>query len=65
MKSNSEEEKKGLESTIVFDKIDFCMSLRGEDVPIIIIEGLNMFWKDTRDYRIPHMIMTLKGIFKV
>ena len=44
-KSNYEEEKKKLESTIAFSKIAFCVYLRGEEVPLIVIEGLNMFWK--------------------
>ena len=63
-KSNSEEEKKELESTISFSTIAFYVCLRGEEVPLIVIEGLNMLWKENRNHRIPHMIMTLKGIFK-
>ena len=63
-KYNSEEENKELESTIELATIDFCVSLRGYDVPLIVIEGLNMFWKETRNHRIPHMMMTPKGIFK-
>ena len=63
-KSNSEEEKKELYSTIAFSTIAFCVSLRGEEVPLIVIEVLNMFWKETRNHRIPHMMMTLKGMFK-
>ena len=31
---------------------------------MIVIEGLEMFWKETRNDRIPHMMMTLKGRFK-
>ena len=64
-KSNSEEEKKELELTIEFATIAFCVYLRGEEVPLIVIEGLNMFWKETRNHRIPHMMMTLKGRFNV
>ena len=63
-KSNSEEEKKELDSTIAFSKIDFCMSFQGEEVPLIVIEGLNMIWKETWNHRIPHIMMTLKGIFR-
>ena len=63
-KSNSEEEKKELDSTISFAAIDFCVYLRGEDVPLIVIEGLNMLWKETRNHYIPHMMMKPKGIFK-
>ena len=39
------------------------MSLWGEEVLLMIIKGLNMFWKDTQNYYIPHMMMTLKGRF--
>ena len=46
-KSNSKEEKKELESTIAYSTIDFCVYLQGEEVPLIAIEGLNMFWKET------------------
>ena len=40
------------------------MSLQGEEVPLVVIEGLNIFWKETRNHRIPNMMMTLKGRFK-
>ena len=63
-KSNSKEEKKELESTIEFAIIFFCVSLQGEEVTLIVIEVLNMFWKETRNHHIPHMMMTLKGRFK-
>ena len=64
LKSNYEEEKKELDSTIALATIDFCMSLRGEEVPLIVIEGMNMFWKENRNQHIPHMMMTPKGRFK-
>ena len=63
-KSNYEEENKELDSAIGFTTIAFCMSLQGEEVWMIVIEGLNMFWRETRNHLIPHMIMTLKGRFK-
>ena len=63
-KSNDEEENKELESTIAFATIAFCVSLRGDEVVLIVIEGLNMLWKENRNHRIPHMMMTLKGKFK-
>ena len=31
---------------------------------MILIEGLNIVWKETQNQRIPHMMMTLKGVFK-
>ena len=63
-KSNFEEEKKELEPKIAFSTIAFCVSLRVEEVPLIVIEGLNMFWKETQNHYIPRMMMTLKGRFK-
>ena len=65
VQSNSEEEKKELEFTISFATIAFCVSLRGGEAPLIIIVGLNMFLKDNKNHRIPHMMMTIKEIFKV
>ena len=50
--------------TIAFATIAFCVSLQVEEVPLIVIEGLNMFWKEAWNHRIPHMMMTLKGRFK-
>ena len=41
--SDSEQEKKELESKIAFATIDFCESQRQEEVVLIIIEGLTMF----------------------
>ena len=63
-KSNSDEEKKEQESTIAFATIEFCVSLQEDEVTLIVIEGLNMFWKETLNHCIPHMMMTLKRKFK-
>ena len=60
LKSNYEEGKK-LELTISFATIAFCLSLQGEEVPLILIEGLDMFWKETWNHRIPQIMMTLRG----
>ena len=51
-------------STIPFTTIAFCVSFRWEKDPMIVIEGLKMFWKETQNHRIPHILMTLKGRFK-
>ena len=63
-KPNSEEENKELELTIAFTIIAFFVSLRGGEVPLILIEGLNISWKETQNHCIPHMMIILKGIFK-
>ena len=44
--------------------IGFCISLRGEEVPLIVTESMLAFWDETRAHRIPHMMITLKGKFK-
>ena len=58
------EEKKELESTIAFATITFCVSLQGKEFSLTVIEGLKMFWKETRNHCRPHMMMTLKVRFK-
>ena len=42
-KSKSEEERKDIESVISFIIIGFCISLRGEEVPFIVIESMLAF----------------------
>ena len=64
VKSRSEEEKKDIESLASFIIIGFCLSLRGEEVPLVVIEGILQFWDETREHDIPHMMITLRGKFK-
>ena len=40
------------------------MYFQGEEVPLIVFGGLNMFCKETQNHRILHTMMTFKGIFK-
>ena len=56
--------RKEIESVISFMIIGFCILLRGEEVPLIVIEGILAFWDETRARQIPHMIITIKGKFK-
>ena len=62
--SQSEEEKKDIENSMAFIIIGFCVSLRGEEVPLVAIEGLLTFREETRAHDSPHMMVTLKGRFK-
>ena len=62
--SQSEEEKKDMENVMAFIIIGFCVSLRGEEVPLVAIEGLLTFWDETRSHNPPHTMITLKGRFK-
>ena len=63
-KSKCESEKKEIESMMAFVVIGFCLSLRGEEVPLTVIEGLLTFWEETKKHKHPHMMVTLKGKFK-
>ena len=63
-KLKSEEEKKDIESVASFMIIGFCLSLRGEEVPLVVIEGILQFWDETQEHDIPHMMITLRGKFK-
>ena len=63
-KSTCENEKRDIENLLAFVIIGFCLSLRGEEVPLTCIEGLLTYWEKTRQHRIPHMMITLKGKFK-
>ena len=62
--SKSESERKDIESVVAFVIIGFCISLRGEEVPLVALEGLLAFWKDTMEHSVPHIMITLKGKFK-
>ncbi len=64
VKSKCEAEKKDIECLMAFCLIGFCISLRGEEVPLVVVDGLLQFWKETRDHRIPHIMITLRGKFK-
>ena len=42
----------------------FGSGLRGEEVPLVSLEGLLTFWKETREEEDKYMMITLKGRFK-
>ena len=52
-KSNYDKEKMELESTITFYTIVFCVFLRGEEVPLIVIEGLNILNEGNSESPLP------------
>ena len=62
--SKCEAEKKDIESLMAFTLIGFCISLRGEEVPLTSIDGLATYWEETRAHATPHMMITLRGKFK-
>ena len=47
--SKLEEEKKEIEESVIsFIVIRFCISLRGEILPLIVIEIMLAFWEESR-----------------
>lgn len=63
-KSKIEVERKEIEELCCFCVIGFCLSFRGEEVPLTVIEGLIRFWEETRNHQTPHIMVTLRGRFK-
>jgi hypothetical protein len=59
-----EEERKDIEEVVTFMLISFCGALRGEEVPLVAIEGLLKFWRETQEATTPHIMLTLRGRFK-
>lgn len=53
-----------LENTVGFMLTAMCAGLRGEEVPLLSLEGMLTFWEDTRLEKDPYIMMTLKGKFK-
>jgi len=62
--SSSEVERKTIEDTVCFMLIAFGAGLRGEEVPLVSLEGLLTFWMLTRAEPERYMMITLKGRFK-
>lgn len=53
-----------LEDTVCFMLIAFAAGLRGEEVPLLSMEGLLTFWEESRVEEDHHVMLTLKGRFK-
>ncbi len=62
--SLSEVERKMIENTVCFMLIAFGAGLRGEEVPLVLLEGLLTFWMSTRAEPEWYMMITLKGRFR-
>jgi hypothetical protein len=56
--------KEELEDTICFMLAAFGAGLRGEEVPLMSMEGLLTFWTVSREAEDCHIMLTLKGRFK-
>ena len=53
-----------VEDTVCFMLLGFGAGLRGEEVPLVSLEGLLTFWTKTREEEEKYMMITLKGRFK-
>ena len=53
-----------LEDTVVFMLAAFGAGLRGEEVPLISLDGLLTFWDESSLVKDSHMMLALKGRFK-
>ena len=64
--ARSDAKRMEMEDTICFMLIAFGAGLRGEEVPLVSLEGLLQFWLETRSGspRERYMMMTLSGRFK-
>jgi hypothetical protein len=60
-KAGTEEE---LEDTVCFMLVAFTAGLRGEEVPLLSMEGLLTFWEESYTEEDCHIMLTLKGRFK-
>jgi hypothetical protein len=60
-----ESDQRMIEDLMSFVLIEFCAGLRGEEVPLISLEGMLRFWHTTTALRErPHVVLTLHGRFK-
>ena len=62
--STSEREKESIEETMCYAICEYAAGLRGEEVPLISLEGLLTFWEETASHDTPHIMLTLQGRFK-
>jgi len=62
--SPSKEDRRAIEDTVCFMLIAFGAGLRGEEVPLVSLEGLLTFWMLTRAEPERNMMIPLKGRFK-
>jgi hypothetical protein len=53
-----------VEDTVCFMLLGFGAGLRGEKVPLVNLEGLLMFWMETREEEDKYMMITLQGRFE-
>ena len=64
MNTTDQAHKEKLEELMCFILIGFGCSLRGEEVPLVSLRGLNKFWDETWAADDPYIMITLYGRFK-
>ncbi|KAL7468881.1 hypothetical protein ACHAXS_009127 [Conticribra weissflogii] len=57
-------ERKAIEEVVVFMLIEFGAALRGEEVPLVVMDGLLQFWNETALAPCSYIMITLRGRFK-
>jgi hypothetical protein len=64
LETNKEATKEELEDTVCFMLLAFTAGLQGKEVPLLLMEGLLMFWEESRTEEDRHIMLTQKGRFK-
>ena len=64
VESELSSEKKSIEELATFVLAEYCAGLRGEEVPLISLAGMLQYWEATRLHHTPHVMLTLRGLFK-
>ena len=62
--TTSDGEREELEELMAYVLIGFGVGLRGEEVPLVSLEGMVYFWEETKGAVDPYMMVTLRGCFK-
>ena len=62
--SSDEETREDLEDTVCFMLAAMGAGLRGEEVPLLSLEGLLAFWEESQSAADRFVMLTLKGRFK-
>ena len=60
----TKEEREALEELMCYVLLGFGAGLRGEEVPLVSLEGLVHFWHETEEEDDPYIMVTLRGRFK-
>eukprot|EP00956_Cyclotella_meneghiniana_P040565 scaffold199299_cov36-Cyclotella_meneghiniana.AAC.1 len=63
--SEDEEERKKVEELMSYVLMEFCACLRGEEVPLLSLQGLLSFWEETTTAETPFIMLTLRGRFNI